>query len=55
MSERERELQAALGQLLEQVYQMRGLFPDEDASIDRAINDAEKALETTECLSSVSH
>jgi hypothetical protein len=38
------ELKAALGQLLNQVAQMRGLFPDDDA-LDRAIDDAEKALE----------
>jgi hypothetical protein len=38
------ELKAALGQLLDQVAQMRGLFPDDD-TLDRAIDDAEKALE----------
>ena len=42
--EKIRELAAALGQLLDQVAQMRGLFPDDDA-LDRAIDDAEKALE----------
>lgn len=42
--ERTRELAAALGQLLDQVYQMRDLFPDDDA-LERAIDDAEKALE----------
>lgn len=40
-----RELKAALGQLLEQVYQMQGLFDDEDNTIQNAINDAEEALE----------
>lgn len=35
---------AALGQLLEQVYQMQGMFPDEDGSIARAVADAEEAL-----------
>lgn len=40
-----RELAAALGQLLEQVYQMRGLFDDEDGAIARAVQDAEQALE----------
>lgn len=43
-ADRIRELAAALGQLLDQVEQMRGLFPDDDA-LDRAIQDAEKALE----------
>jgi len=43
-AERIRELAAALGQLLDQVAQMRDLFPDDDALI-RAIDDAEKALE----------
>ena len=38
------ELKAALGQLLDQVAQMRGLFPDDDA-LSRTIDDAEKALE----------
>ena len=40
-----RELEASLGQLLDQVEMMRGLFPDEDGAIDRAIKDAEQALE----------
>ena len=43
-AERIRELAAALGQLLDQVEQMRDLSPDDDA-LDRAISDAEKALE----------
>lgn len=43
-AERIRELAAALGQLLDQVDQMRDLFPQDDA-LDRAISDAEKALE----------
>ena len=43
-AERIRELAAALGQLLDQVTQMRDLFPDDDA-LTRAIDDAEKALE----------
>lgn len=43
-AERIRELAAALGQLLDHVEQMRGLFPDDDA-LTRAIDDAEKALE----------
>lgn len=43
-AEKIRELSAALGQLLDQVAQMRGLFPNDDA-LDRAIDDAEKALE----------
>jgi hypothetical protein len=42
--DRIRELAAALGQLLDQVTQMRDLFPDDDA-LTRAIDDAEKALE----------
>lgn len=36
---------AALGQLLEQVYQMQGMFSDDDGAIQRAVDDAEKALE----------
>ena len=43
-AERIRELAAALGQLLDQADQMRDLFPQDDA-LDRAIDDAEKALE----------
>ena len=43
-AERIRELAAALGQLLDQVDQLRDLFPHDDA-LDRAIDDAEKALE----------
>ena len=43
----ERELRAALGQLLEQVYQMQGMFDDEDGAIARAIEDAEDALEAS--------
>ena len=43
-ADRIRELAAALGQLLDQIAQMRDLFPDDDA-LDRAIDDAEKALE----------
>ena len=43
-ADRTRELAAALGQLLDQVAQMRDLFPDDDA-LARAIDDAEKALE----------
>lgn len=39
------ELKAALGQLLEQVYQMQGMFPDEDGAIARAVADAEAAYE----------
>lgn len=39
------ECRAALGQLLEQVYQMHGLFPDDDGAIQRAVEDAEAALE----------
>ena len=35
---------AILGQLLEQVYQMQGMFPDEDGAIARAVADAEEAL-----------
>ena len=46
-AERIRELAAALGQLLDQIEQMRGLFPDDDA-LDRAIDDAEKALSPTQ-------
>ena len=43
-ADRARELAAALGQLLDQVAQMRDLFPEDDA-LTRAIDDAEKALE----------
>ena len=38
-----RELTASLGQLLEQVYQMQGLFDDEDGTIQNTIDDAEEA------------
>lgn len=37
-------LRAALGQLLDQVHQMQGLFDDEDGAIARAVADAEEAL-----------
>jgi len=40
----ENEASAALGQLLEQVYQMQGMFRDEDGAIARAVEDAEAAL-----------
>lgn len=38
-----RELNASLGNLLEQVYQMQGMFTDEDGTIQAAIDDAENA------------
>ncbi|MFZ3211758.1 MAG: hypothetical protein WA188_09595 [Terriglobales bacterium] len=38
------ELAAALDGLLQQVYQMRGMFGDEDRAIARAVKDAEDAL-----------
>lgn len=40
-----REVRAALAQLLEQVYQMQGMFDDSDGAIQRAVDDAEKVLE----------
>lgn len=43
-AEKIRELTACLGQLLDQIYGMKGLFPDDDA-LRRAIDDAEQALE----------
>ena len=43
-AEKIRELTACLGQLLDQIYPMKGLFPNDDA-LERAISDAEKALE----------
>ncbi len=44
MTEVAQELAAALDGLLEQVYQMRGMFRDEDRAIARAVDDAEVAL-----------
>lgn len=44
---RETACRAALGQLLDQVEQMKGLFPDEDGAIARAMADAEAALNST--------
>jgi len=38
------ELRGALSNLLEQVYQMRGLFDDEDGAIAAAVEGAERAL-----------
>ena len=38
-------LKGALSNLLEHVYQMQGMFPDEDGSIAAAIQDAEGALD----------
>ena len=43
-AEKIRELAAALGQLLEHMEAMKGLFPNDDA-LERAISDAENALE----------
>jgi hypothetical protein len=43
-AEKIRELAACLGQLLDQIYAIKGLFPNDDA-LDRAISDAENALE----------
>jgi hypothetical protein len=40
------ELAAALQSLLEQAYQMRGMFSDDDGAIGNAILDAESALES---------
>lgn len=42
----ENELAAALGNLLWQTNQMRGMFRDEDNTIEGAVNDAENALES---------
>jgi hypothetical protein len=39
-----RELAACLGQLLDQIYQLEELFPNDEA-LSQAIKDAEKALE----------
>jgi hypothetical protein len=39
------ELLAALQNLLEQVYQMQGMFDDEDGTIRNAVEDAEEAEE----------
>jgi hypothetical protein len=39
-----RETRAALGQLVEQVEQMRGMFSDSDGAIRNALADAEAAL-----------
>lgn len=41
------ELRAALGQILEQAEQMRGLFPDTDGAIARAVIHANEVLEQT--------
>jgi len=38
------ELAAALRNILDQTYQMQGMFPDEDQTIANAIADAEAAL-----------
>lgn len=43
-NEKIRELTACLGQLLDQIYAMKGLFPNDEA-LERAIADAEKALD----------
>ena len=43
-AEKIRELTACLGQLLDQIYPMKGLFPNDEA-LESAISDAEKALE----------
>jgi len=44
MADTEYELAAALDGLLQQTYQMRGMFGDEDGAIVRAVEDAEEAL-----------
>ena len=46
-AEKIRELVACLGQLLDHLDQLKGLFPDDDA-LHRAIDDAEKALENND-------
>lgn len=43
--EQVKQLRAALEGLLWQVGQMRGMFDDEDGAIERAVKDAEEALE----------
>lgn len=42
--DRLRILEGALGALLEQIQQMRGLFGDDDGAISRAVHAAEMAL-----------
>jgi hypothetical protein len=42
------ELAAALQNLLWQINQMRGMFRDEDGTIEDAVNDAENALKSYE-------
>lgn len=44
----ENELAAALRNLLWQTKQMRGMFRDEDGTIEDAVNDAENAMESYE-------
>lgn len=46
-AEKIRELAACLGQLLDQMDQIKGLFPHDEALL-RAIGDAEKALENND-------
>ncbi|MGI9504282.1 MAG: hypothetical protein ACR2RE_14640 [Geminicoccaceae bacterium] len=44
MTDTIQDLRSALGNLLEQAYQMQGMFPDEDSTISNAITDGEDAL-----------
>ena len=44
MDDLTKELAAALGNLLHQAEQMRGMFPDEDHTISEAVDDAKAAL-----------
>jgi len=41
------QMKVELSNLLDQVYQMQGMFDDEDQAIANAIKDAEKALSRT--------
>lgn len=39
------EAEAIIRNLLEQIYQMKGMFDDEDGTIEQAIQEAEDYLE----------
>lgn len=45
MTDRERELEAIVRRLLDQLYQMQGMFDDSDGAIQAAIDEAEALLE----------
>jgi hypothetical protein len=53
MDKVKQDLLAAVDSLLHQVSQMRGMFPDEDGTIQAAVDDAEEAAEAARTKATV--